>query len=116
LCGGDTTSAPGRPSILGAWPDAVFCTHGAKSPSVKSTTLPAPFLSMFLNIGRSSIELKLFGVGYQRPELMRNTNGDYGRYIGVESRFESCLDFLRRVSGHSHTAKGLGGCDDIESG
>ena len=47
---------------------------------------------------------------------MRDANGDYGGPVGGESRSESRLDFLCRVSGHSGTTKCLGGCDDIESG
>ena len=56
----------------------------------------------------------LVHVGYQRPELMRDANSNHGRPVGGESCSESRLDFLCRVSGHSGTAKCLGGCDDIE--
>ena len=47
---------------------------------------------------------------------MRDTNGNHGRPVGAESRFESLLNFLCRVGGHSDTAKSLGRRDNIESG
>ena len=102
--------------MLSAWPNMVFWVHSARGTSPNSTILPAPLVNIFLNIVRASTELKLFNVGYQRSELMRDANGDYSGPVGSEGRFESRLDFLCRVSGHSDTTKSLGGGDNIESG
>src|SRR5579859_2477471 len=107
---------PDWPSILSAWPNTVFWTHGARSPSARSTILPTSFVNIFLNIVSASIELKLVHVGYKRPELMRDPNGYYGGPIGAQGCSESRLDFLCCVSGHSGTTESFGGCDDIESG
>jgi hypothetical protein len=78
--------------MLSAWPNMVFWVHSARGTSPNSTILPAPLVNIFLNIVRASTELKLFSVGYQRPELMRDANGDYSGPVGSEGRFESRLD------------------------
>src|ERR1700721_1282721 len=98
---------PDWPSMVRAWPNRVFWTHGARSTSVKSTILPAPFVSIFLNIVYTSIGLKLLHVGYQRPELMRDANGNHGGPVGDGSRFESPLVFLFRFAGTSAQPKVL---------
>src|ERR1700760_2791482 len=94
----------------------MFGAHGARSTIARNTILPVPFVSIFLNIVCASAELKLVHIGYQRPELMCNSNGDHGRPVGGESCFESRLDFLCCVGGDSDTTKCLGGRNDVESG
>jgi hypothetical protein len=47
---------------------------------------------------------------------MRDADSNHGGPVGGESRSESRLDLLCRISSHSGTTKCLGGCDDIESG
>src|ERR1700733_7201116 len=90
--------------------------HGARITSAKSTVLPAPFVNVFLNMVCVPIQLKLVHIGYQRPELMRDANGDYGWPVGGEGCSEGILDFFFGIGGHSDTTECLGGCDDIESG
>src|ERR1700760_101232 len=64
----------------------------------------------------SFIQLKLVNFCYQRTELMCDTNGNHGGPVGDECCSESFLDFFCGVRCHSDTTKGIGRCDDIESG
>ena len=73
--------------------------HGARIANAKSTVLLAPFVNVFLNMVCAPIQLKLVHVGYQRPELMRDANGDYGWPVGGEGCFESLLDLFFCVGG-----------------